>query len=138
MASVFWQPSQKPDPAGCWSQAYGGFDTAYHPVFLSRNHWRSAFGRPSGCGDVVCKATTSLAERKHPQACGLATLVQQGMERRASGLTDSLLGNLQPREQALAEDQYLFVFVEVAAFAYKGDKMLWRLAFDQPLPYRIA
>src|SRR5881397_2280786 len=49
-----------------------------------------------------------------------------------------LLGNLQPREQALAEDQYLFVFVEVAAFAYKGDKMLWRLAFDQPLPYRIA
>jgi hypothetical protein len=50
--------------------------------------YTSAVGRPSGCGDVVRKATSSLTERKHPQAFALATPVQQGMERRASGLTD--------------------------------------------------
>ena len=53
-----------------------------------------AVGRPCRSGDVVRKAPQSLAERKHPQAFALATLGHQGMERRASGLTDSLLGNL--------------------------------------------
>jgi hypothetical protein len=37
--------------------------------------YASAVGRPSGCGDVVRKAMSSLAERKHPQAFALATLV---------------------------------------------------------------